>query len=59
MAERQALVEEVVGRPVTSLRDLTSREATGALERLGEDRRRADTGSSWDDRVEDTWIDRL
>ncbi|HTW13971.1 MAG TPA: hypothetical protein VMF51_02520 [Nocardioides sp.] len=60
MEDRQRLVEEVTGRPVASLRALTSAEARALVEALAA-RRPAprSTGSSWDDRDEDTWIDRL
>lgn len=60
MAERQAVVEESVGHPVESLRALTQEEALQALAKLGEQRTaRPSGGSSWDNRDEDTWIDRL
>lgn len=60
MAERQSLVEEVVGRPVAALRELTAAEARKLLESLAARRTSAVAdGSSWDDRDEDTWIDRL
>lgn len=60
MAERQQAVATVVGRSVESLRGLTHDEAMIALTRWG--RARAPdvhAKSSWDDRGEDTWIDRL
>ncbi len=58
MEERRALVTRVAGREVESLRDLTSREARVIAEALVD--RVADPGtSSWDDREDDTWIDRL
>lgn len=60
MQDRQQLIVRLVGRPVDSLRDLTSSEALSLLQQLA---RSAPTtaggGSSWDDRDEDTWIDRL
>lgn len=62
MAERQAVVEELVGRPVDSLRDLTfaeSRTISEALVARRTDTRGSDAGSAWDNREEDTWIDRL
>ena len=60
MSERQHVIEVAAGRPVESLRALTSEEAMAVLTRLGgvpapEQR----TTSSWDDREGDTWIDRL
>lgn len=64
MADRQAAVESAVGRPVTSLRDLTADEARSLLHTLAESRQRTSAStpaasSSWDDRDHDTWIDRL
>jgi hypothetical protein len=62
MAERQALVVELAGRQVGSLRDLTYVEARQVSERLTARRQRrsiSSTRSSWDDREDDTWIDRL
>lgn len=62
MDDRQAVIVELAGRPVASLRDLSSAEARRILEGLHEratsnrDRARRD---SWDDREGDTWIDRL
>lgn len=60
MADRQKVIEAAAGRPVESLRTLTHDEAMAVLTRLGQapaSGRR--TTSSWDDRDEDTWIDRL
>lgn len=60
MSERQQAVEDAAGRPVESLRALTSEEAMAVLTKLGRapaPEQRAT--SSWDDREEDTWIDRL
>lgn len=60
MAERQAAIEAVVGREVPSLRALTQEEALSVLSQFGrEPVKRTSTGSAWDDREEDTWIDRL
>lgn len=60
MDGRQSLVEELVGRPVASLRGLTVSEARMLLEALTARKRAAgSTGTSWDNREEDTWIDRL
>lgn len=60
MEDRQALVEELAGRPVETLRHLTFAEARKVVEELT--RRQATdgaTGTAWDNREEDTWIDRL
>ncbi len=60
MPERQAVVERLAGRPVASLRDLTFAEAVSVIERLTRDKAAPKVqGSSWDDREEATWIDRL
>lgn len=58
--ERQQAVEDLAGRPVESLRSLTRAEAMRALERLSSQAEPpAQSASAWDDRDEDTWIDRL
>lgn len=60
MAERQRAIEAATDRPVESLRSLTRGEALRVLERLNaESAPQSRSGSSWDDRDEDTWIDRL
>ena len=60
MAERQQVIEAASGRSVESLRSLTRSEALRLLEQLQKDSgARAQSGSSWDARDEDTWIDRL
>jgi DNA polymerase-3 subunit epsilon len=58
--ERQAAIAEHAGRPVESLRVLTHEEALRVLSRLGQTpAAKSGTGSAWDERDEDTWIDRL
>lgn len=62
--ERKALIQSVVKREIPSLRDLFEHEVTGviyrindaihAVQQLGSQQR-----SAWDDREEDTWIDKL
>ena len=60
MADRQKAIEAAAGRAVESLRTLTQEEALEVLSRLGsESPTRRSATSSWDDRDEDTWIDRL
>lgn len=59
VTDRQRAVKQYAGRPVASLRELTSEEAIKILAKLGEQRSAAGTGSLWDQRDEDTWIDRL
>lgn len=61
MASRKRIVEELAGRPVTSLRDLSWVEARAIQEALGKLGASTQTSarSSWDERDEPTWIDRL
>jgi hypothetical protein len=60
MAERQQAIEAAAGRPVDSLRSLTRGEALRVLERLGpEQESQTGSKSTWENRDEDTWIDRL
>lgn len=60
--ERRELIESCVQRSVTSLRELRATDARFILERLAArsaSRGGTDTGSAWDQREGDTWIDRL
>ncbi|GHJ60413.1 hypothetical protein NOK12_29310 [Nocardioides sp. OK12] len=60
MEERQEAIESAAGREVASLRALTHDEGMKVLSRLGQRPASAKTTTSrWDDREEDTWIDRL
>lgn len=62
MADRQALVVELAGRQVGSLRELTFVEASQVSEKLSARKQQnsaPSTRTSWDDREGDTWIDRL
>lgn len=60
MDERQQVIQVAVERPVESLRSLTHEEALRVLSRLGEaPAAKSASGSAWDQRDEDTWIDRL
>ena len=59
-AERQQAIETIVERPVESLRSLTRAEALRVLSSLASvTAPQASHASAWDDRDEDTWIDRL
>jgi hypothetical protein len=60
MAERQHAIEAAVKRPVESLRSLTRAEALSVLSLLASTPapQKSQT-SAWDDRDEETWIDRL
>ncbi|MBE7325175.1 hypothetical protein IEQ44_10960 [Nocardioides sp. Y6] len=57
--ERQSLIEQHAGRPLTALRDLTSEEALRVITALGASSPQKDAGSLWDEREDDIWIDRL
>ncbi|MEU4450207.1 hypothetical protein AB0F44_02700 [Nocardioides sp. NPDC023903] len=61
MSERQRVVEELVGHPITALKELTYDEVRPLLEGLHARKAASPTSSTsaWDDRDEDTWIDRL
>lgn len=61
MDERQAIIENCTIRPVASIRDLLARDVRPIMKRI-EQRTSgtgATTGSAWDNRDENTWIDRL
>lgn len=60
MIERQQVIESAAGRAVESLRALTHDEAMRVLTQLGQAPGAGERKTStWDDRDEDTWIDRL
>lgn len=62
MDERRTLIESCVLRPVASVRELLARDVRGVLERIAARASVAGapgSGTAWDDRTEDTWIDRL
>ncbi len=60
MQHRQEAIEMAAGRPVESLRALTHEEGLQVLSRLGEQPAASGPKSSaWNEREEDTWIDRL
>jgi hypothetical protein len=60
-SDRKALIESVVIREVASLRELRAVEARRILQRIDglHSPQAASTGSAWDNREEDTWIDKL
>lgn len=59
--ERQRTIQSFVARQVPSLRDLHAHEAHSIIQRLKQLQNSAPTktGSAWDLREEDTWIDKL
>jgi DNA polymerase-3 subunit epsilon len=60
MTERRQAIEAAAGRPVESLRALTHDEALKVLSTLGPaPTTQSGSPSAWDQRDEDTWIDRL
>lgn len=59
--ERKALINSVVIRDVASLRELHAvevRRILAAIEQRSADKPKS-RGSAWDDREQDTWIDKL
>lgn len=59
MTERQEAIESLAGRPVDGLTSLSRAEAMRILAELTPQSASQTGASSWDDRDEDTWIDRL
>lgn len=60
MEDRRVAIESAAGRAVESLRSLTHDEALTVLSALGQTSPGTNVGGSrWDERDEDTWIDRL
>ena len=57
-----ALVEELTGQRISSVLELKERDAQTLIQRLAgkvDSLGRKNTGNTWDDRDEDTWIDKL
>lgn len=61
MEERQQIIQESAGRPVANIRQLFSREVISILSHIDKTGRQVEVtiASAWDDREEDTWIDKL
>lgn len=60
--EQFAVVAELTGQRITSVAELTQRQAQTLLLSLSRRIEAADTrstGNAWADRAEDTWIDKL
>lgn len=61
--KRKKLIESVVNRQVASLRELRRKEGSLILRALRTSAeakpKPKSTGSAWDDREEETWIDKL
>lgn len=59
-ASRKDLIESCVRREIASLRDLYATEVRHILMRIeAKASATPSSGSAWDNRTEDTWIDRL
>ena len=61
MEERQELIESCVVRPVAGIRELQARDVRRILKRISDQQQQKgpQAGSAWDNRDEDTWIDKL
>lgn len=60
-SERKAVIESTIFREVASIRELRAAEAGRLLARIRQRSapKKPATGSAWDNREEDTWIDKL
>ncbi|MEO3932307.1 hypothetical protein WMO79_05775 [Micrococcaceae bacterium Sec7.4] len=61
MDDRRAIIESCTVRNATSIRDLLAKDVRPILRRIEEQSlpQKANTGSAWDNREEETWIDKL
>jgi len=61
MDERRAVIESCTVRPVSTIRDLLAKDVRLVLRRIEERSlpSKPTSGSAWDNREEDTWIDKL
>lgn len=57
--ERKSLTNSVLIRDVASLRELHAVEVRRILQAIEQRTKPKSTGTAWDDREEDTWIDKL
>lgn len=57
--DRKLLINSVIIRDVASLRELHATEVRRMLQAIEQQTKPKPTGSAWDDREEDTWIDKL
>ncbi|GLU61588.1 hypothetical protein [Paenarthrobacter ureafaciens] len=57
--ERKSLINSVLIRDVASLRELYAVEVRRILQAIEQRTKPKSTGTAWDDREEDTWIDKL
>lgn len=61
MSERQELIQSCMIRPIVTIRQLYAREFKVVMRRIESagNSNAPMTGSAWDNREEDTWIDKL
>lgn len=61
MDERRGIIESCTVRPVTTIRDLLGKDVRLVLRRIKERSlpSKPTSGSAWDNRDEETWIDKL
>ncbi|MDQ0148039.1 hypothetical protein [Pseudarthrobacter niigatensis] len=61
MAERQEVIQSCVIRSISNIRELYSRDVRQVLARIEGwgSKSEPTSGSAWDNREEDTWIDKL
>lgn len=62
MQERQEIIESCTARAVANIRQLQARDFRRILKRINERQQQPKAtaiGSAWDNRNEDTWIDKL
>lgn len=61
MDDRRSIIESCTIRPVASIRELLAKDVRPILRRIAERGATPKTtaGSAWDNRDEDTWIDKL
>ncbi|MEQ4519562.1 hypothetical protein ABLI39_09390 [Pseudarthrobacter sp. B907] len=61
MDDRRAIIESCIVRPVASVRELLAKDVRPILRRIEERSLppKETSGSAWDNREEDTWIDKL
>lgn len=57
--DRRSLINSVLIRDVASLKELRAVEVRRILSVIEQRNRPKSTGSAWDDRDEETWIDKL
>lgn len=59
MEERRQFIEGCLMRSIENIRALTASEARRVVKSLSRPVAKSTGGSAWDDREEDTWIDKL